>query len=384
VKRLITITIAVIMLLMPAQTLAEAKGPLSFERAVALLKLNSSTLINLQRAENDAYKQYQSNVLQAGNIDINGFTTEFNGKEFYITYGADTRLMMTKAKELGPEQMKFSWEASRDNRIVTENTLKTALRGVFLGLYSAQNDIQLKQKQLALTTEINKQNALKLEKGMITALDMEESGYNLLKAQKDLDAANRNYANAVRNFNQFVGLPTNNGYTQIIDEDILKRPILKPVEAYVDAALANRFDIVSIQKQLALKEEDKKITDTGFDQKTNTSAQDSYESMLNDIEQLNVDLEGMKLTITDEIKNAYVDVISTGKSLDSMYNTVKLQRSNYEKMKARYDSGMISMNVLTQTELGLLQVENGYKAMIFDYNTKITSFNNATGIGPAY
>ncbi len=53
-------------------------------------------------------------------------------------------------------------------------------------------------------------------------------------------------------------------------------------------------------------------------------------------------------------------------------------------MQARYKAGMVSANIVSQTELGLIQAENGYKAMLFDYNTKLARFNNATGIGPAY
>lgn len=77
-------------------------------------------------------------------------------------------------------------------------------------------------------------------------------------------------------------------------------------------------------------------------------------------------------------------MISTGKSVDNLNNTFKLQRSSYANMQARYKAGMISKNNLTQAELGLLQVENGYKAALYDYNTRIMRFNNATGIGPGY
>jgi outer membrane protein TolC len=384
VKRLITIFLTAVILILPAQALADAKGPLSYDRAVSLLKLNNTTLKKLQRAEEDADKAYKSNLLDAGNIDVNGFTMSYGGKDYYINYDATTRLAMTKMKELMPEQMKFSWEAAKSQRLITENSLETALRNVFLGVYSARNDLELKQKQLSLASEQNKQNALKLEKGLITPLDMEESEYELFKAQKAVDIANRTFNNAVRSFNQFANQPSKTEYTQIVYEEVLSRPELKPVDFFVEAALKNRFDIISIQKQLALKEQDKTLTDTGFTHKIDTNDQQSYERLLNDIEQLNVDLEAKKLEIDKEIRNAYVEVVIAGKKLDNMYNTVKLQRNNYEKMQARYKAGLISKNVLAQTELGLLQVENGYKTMLFDYNTKITRFNNATGIGPGY
>ena len=383
-KRLIAITMTAVILMLPTQALAEEKGSLSYERSIALLDLNSSTLKKLQRAESDALRQYKSNVQSAEIIDVNGFTAKFDDKEIYIPYDPETKLRMTKVKELYPEQMKFSWEVSRDNHILTTNLLNAVLRGVFFGVYNAQADLQVKQKQLGYATEISLQDKLKLKNGMITDLGLQESEYNLLKAQKGADAAKRNYDNAVRSFNQFVGLSSKNQFTQAIYEDILAHPKWKSVDYYIETALANRFDIVSIRKQIALKEQEKKIIESGYAYKTGTTAQDEYERLLNDLEQLNMDLEGMGLSITNEMKNAYVDVISTGKGVDNLNNTLKLQRSNYANAQARYKAGMISKNILAQAELGLLQVENGYKAALYDYNTRIMRFNNATGIGPGY
>ncbi len=383
-KRLIVILIAVMTMLLSTQVQAETEGPLTYERAVSLLNLNSGTLAKLKKAEVDSYEQYQSNVQVSQNTDVNGFTVTVDSKETYITYDAETRSAMAKMKEFGPEQFKFYWESSRDNRKITENTLETSLRGIFLGLYTAQNNLQLKQKQLSLSTILSEQSALKLKAGIISGIDLEESDYNLLKAQKDVDAASRNYDNAVRSFNQFVSLPLKTGYPEIQSEKEPVRSGLQPVETYISTALAHRFDILNIQRQLALKQLDKKLTEASYAYKTNSTERDNYDRLLNDIDQLNLDLEGMKLIIIDEIKNAYVDVISSDKSLDSMYNTVKLQRGNYEKMQARYKSGMASKNLLMQTELGLLQIENSYKAMLFDYKTKIMRFNHATDIGPGY
>jgi outer membrane protein TolC len=92
----------------------------------------------------------------------------------------------------------------------------------------------------------------------------------------------------------------------------------------------------------------------------------------------------MKLSIESEIKNAYTDVIQSGKSSNVMGNTLKLQQSSYEKLQARYKAGMITKSTLTQAEIGLEQTENSYNALIYDYNTRIMRFKNATGIGPGY
>lgn len=91
-KRLIAITIAAVMLMLPVQAMAKEKETLSFERSIALMDLHNGTLKKLQRAESDALKQYKSNVESAKNIDTNGFTVKFGNEDIYIHYGAETRL----------------------------------------------------------------------------------------------------------------------------------------------------------------------------------------------------------------------------------------------------------------------------------------------------
>lgn len=385
-KRLISIIIAsvLLMVLLPSQVIAEEKGSLSYERAVALMNLKNGTIKRLQRAENKALKEYMSNAEEAKRIDTQGFTINFGGEDYFISYDPETKVFMTKMKELFPEQMKFSWEATRDNRIVTTNTFKTTLRGIFFVVYNSQADLQLKQKQFELAKEVNRQDQIRLKNGMITVIDMQESEFELLQAQKGLDAAQRNFENAIREFNQFTGLKAELQYTEIKFEEKLAHPKWQPVDYYIEQALSNRFDMVSIRKQISLKEQERKIIEASYVYKISTTAQDEHERLLNDLEQLNLDLESARLTIMDEINGAYIDVIKAGKSVDNMNNTLKLQRSSFAKMQSRYKAGVISKNILAQAEIGLMQVENGYKATLYDYNSRILRFNNATGIGPGY
>ncbi len=383
-KRFVAVIITAVIMLLPLAANAEAGYPLTFERAKAFMNVSNSDLKKLERDENDALGAYRRNADQAKLTDTEGFTVTIGDKDYRMSYDLETKLMMRKVKELYPEQMKFSWEAARDTRTVTVNKMTSTLRGVFFGVYNASEDVKLKQMQVDLAARVNKQDKLKLDRGLITVIAKQESDYNLQKARNDLNVAKRNYENAVRSFNQFVGLPARAQYTDIVSEDLLSNIDWKPVDYYIEQALANRFDIVSIRKQIALKEQEKSIIEDFTVYKNSTTAQDEHESLLYDIEQLNMELESMKLTITDEIKNAYVDVLQAGKSVDSMNNTLKLQQNNFSKMQARYKAGLISKNVLDQTEIGLKQVENGYNATLFDYNTKIMRFNDATGIGPGY
>jgi outer membrane protein TolC len=97
-----------------------------------------------------------------------------------------------------------------------------------------------------------------------------------------------------------------------------------------------------------------------------------------------MDLEEAKLSIENEIRNAYADIIKTGKSIENVKKAVELQKSAYEKMKAKYDAGQVAENILRQAEINLEYARNSYTVALFDYKTRIMRFEYAAGIGPAY
>jgi len=391
VKRLISLAVAAMFLILSTQafavenkSLAVENNSLFWNRAVAYMNLNNGTLKKLANSEMQAEKRYKSSVDQAKTINTKGVTVKFGNEDMFFPFDDYTQVMMTKQKELSPEQMRFSWESAKNSRIITQNTLNVSLRGVYLGLFSAKSDLNLKQKKLVLAENIHNQDLIRQKNGSLTELDMEESEYNLLKVQKGADSSGRNYDNAVRNFDQFVGLPVKTQFSEILYEEKLNVPALKDVDYYIQTALAERFDMISINTQISLKEKEKAIIETHTSYKVYTRAQDEYEALLNDMERLGMDKESTRLSITDGIRAAYVEIVNTGKSVVNLKNTLQLQNNRLASVKAEYGAGLVSKNLLDQTGTGVDEMENAYNAALFDYNTKLMKFKNATGIGPGY
>jgi len=187
-----------------------------------------------------------------------------------------------------------------------------------------------------------------------------------------------------RNLNKFMGLPPETVFSGIMVDEGPARAVSEPVEHYISEASNNRHEIKQVEKQIALKEQEKSIIESSYLYKINTDAQKEYELLLIELEKLGMDLEEAKLSIENEIRNAYADIIKTGKSVENVKKALELQRNMYKKMKARYDVGQISEITLKQAEINLEYAQNSYNAALFDYKTKIMLFAYATGIGPAY
>lgn len=383
-KKTVSLTIIISILLFSFQSLAESNTSLYWNRAKTLLDLNNNTLKNLTASEKTAKDNYNNAADKAMGINTVSTTVKVMGMDMTIHYEPYVSMLLTQQKELLPEQMKLTWEMTRDSGNVTRNALIIGLRGLYLGLYSADNEYKLKLKKLELAQTINKQDEIKLQNGMISDIDKAESDYNLLKAQKDADAAQRSYDNMLRSFNSFLGISLDTKYDEIVYEEQYNPSVLKPLNYYVDKGVASRLDVIGANKQLALLEKKKEIMDR-FPLSLNTvSARKDYDNLPRDIESQQLKLDKAKLDVEKEIKDAYVEVSIAGKNVENMKKTLDLQKKTLESTKKKFQAGFLPKTMLDQLQIGVEELENGYKAMIFDYNTKLMKLENAAGLGPAY
>lgn len=383
-KKTVSLAIIISILLFSFQSLAESNTSLFWNRATALLDVNNNTLKNMAASEKNAKGNYNDAADKAMGINTVSTTATYMGMEMTIHYEPYVSMLLTQQKELLPEQMKLTWEMTRDSRTVTRNSLLIGLRGLYLGLYSADNDYKLKLEKLQLAQNINNQDKVKLQNGMISDIDKAESDYNLLKAQKDADAAKRSYDNMLRSFDSFLGISLDTKFDEIIYEEQYSPSALKQLDYYVDKGLAGRLDISGVEKQRTLLEKKKEIMDR-FPLSLNTvSARKDYDNLQRDIESQKLKIEKAKLDVEKGIKDAYVEVSIAGKKVEDLKRTLDLQENTLESTKKKFQAGFISKTMLDQLEIGVEELENGYKAMVFDYNTKLMKLENAAGLGPAY
>ena len=200
-------------------------------------------------------------------------------REIRIAFDDTTQMFMTQQKELFPEQMRYYWNMTQDSKRRTSNSLTISLRNMYLGLYSAHNDVRIKELKYEVAENLHNQNQLKLEKGMITEIEALESEYALEKARAELAAARRNRENILRSFNLFLCMDIHTDYDDIRLESQLYT-IFRDYDYYLGRALVNRAEIKQAEKQLALLEQKKRIMDR-FPLSMNTvSVRKDYNNLL--------------------------------------------------------------------------------------------------------
>jgi hypothetical protein len=383
VKKFIAAFIAIVFML-PFYAAAAESNILDWQQAVNLLDNYNNTLLNMKVNVVNVRKQYINALMNAESIDTKGMTISVMGKEMYILFDENMKMGMTLRKEFFPEQMKLNWEMSDDIYRITRNRMITGLRGMFLSLYSSSKNQDIKMRRYELQKQIHEQNKLKFEKGMISKTDLEESEYNLLAAKAASDSSKRNLENAMRNFNNYVGIDPDIVFEKIVLNEKYEEKRLRNLDYYLERAVTQRHDVILKKKQLALLELKKDIMER-FPMNMNVvSIREEYEDLMNEIGELQTRIEIERLNIEKDLKEAYLQTIDTGRKVMEMKKKMDLQRNSLEKTYEMYEKGLIPKTTVDQMQLGYEELELSYLSILFDYNTKLMRLENAAGLGPAY
>jgi outer membrane protein TolC len=248
----------------------------------------------------------------------------------------------------------------------------------------SDKDIEIVKRKFELAQNKHSINQLKYEQGLIIMQELDESEFELLKAEKAVDEANRNRENMVRSLNSMLGVEISTVYETVKFDELSRELTFKPLEYYLEKALNERLEIKNIEEELRLKELKKSIFTGSRLFGKSYSLEEQYEDLELEIEVLKVKLEKAKYDIENEIKKAYIAINEDLHSLESTTETIKMQRRTLDKLKTQYERGFIPKILLDEMEIGIDELENAKELVIYSYNTKIMKLEEAAGLGPAY
>jgi len=383
-KRLVSFFIFIAILLSISNVYAEEPVILDFNYARTMMINNSNTLKDLQRTINKTYKQYTDTVKSSEKIDTVKTTVIFMGEEYTVYFNNLTRMMLEKQKEMMPLVMENSWLTVKENETVMKNRLVQGLRGLYLALYSARENLRIKEESYQIAQSLNQQEHKKFELGVISRIALDESDFKLLEAKVEYNEARRNYENALRSFNNYIGVPLYVEYDEIIYDESFDASGLKNVEYYVSLALKARSEIRQLERQIRIKETDREISERYGLHNIYPDLGKEYGNLLLDIERLQVELERTKANIEKEIRDVYLALDTERKSVVKLSKTLELQKNNLDLIKARFEAGLVTASVVEQTENAVRETENAYRLAVYNYNTRLMKFRNAIGTGPAF
>ena len=356
---------------------------LTVDSALVSVLNNSADVYKVINEEKHAKWNYDENEYDSRGINTEYATFTIFGQEHKFYFNDATVAMLRLQKEFMPMQYKFMYDMKKMERGIIENSLKNVSRELFLGLYSTYNDTLQKEAELKLANEKYSQDLTKYEQGIITSLDFELSEYEKNKAEKALDKSVRSYENMIRSFEGLSGLELD-ASTLVTQKQDMTNPLYYDVEVFINKALENRMEIVSLRKQIELKEKELELYSYKNLHINNKDFKKRYETAELDYKKLSVQLEIALADVEGEIRVAYVDIKKEIDSIKGMEILIEQQKDRVEKYRLQYEQGFIPESVVKQMENILMQLENGLYTSKIMFNNKGYKFKAATEIGPAY
>ncbi len=383
-KKCISLFIALLVLLFSMQVCADADSEMTLEKAWDIMVSDDDTLEQLKEAEIDALRYYREAVDRAERMNPEGYSYTIGGKEYFREYDTYTKISFARQKHTSPEQARMSYESAQRSFEITKRNMLMSLRSQYLDLANALFDMQEKQQSLNQAAKKYEADKKKFALGLLSQIAMEEATYNYTAALNRAKAAKRRYENACRRFNLFVGAPIDTIYTSVpINEEF--EPIeLKPVDEYMESALAMRGEIRSLEDQIKIKEIDLSVLDQYESYKKYPNLLEQYERSLEDIEKLKLQLDDLKARVEYEIRTAYSSLERELEGVKAAEKALNRQKSATERARIRYQNDLITKEELENAEAALVSAEFRYKTAIYSCNTKIMKFVNAVGIGPSF
>jgi len=369
-----------------------AVQPVSTEiKAFALTKdtakkevLQVLTVVQAVRSANEAYEDWNNSIARAKDLDTEKFSFKnpFTGETITKTFDDKTQMQLRIQKYLQPDQMKYAYEMAKRTADMTMLRMEITVDGILLGLYSAQNDILLKESDRKIASQDLTRKKAQKAAGMITQLDVDLSTLALEKAEKALLSARRSFENTSRSYNQLVGAPLDRELSVTLSGTGLL-PLLPP-DDYVVQALQNRMELYSLRTNIQLQEKMLELYTFKNLHETDEDTISSYRSTTLSIAKMKVELDVQIRSITWEIRAAYLELQMSDLDIQSTRKSLEEQKINLKNMKKQIDAGRLPAWSADQLESAVNNLSNAVDLSKISLDQSIKRFRFATGNGPAY
>lgn len=354
---------------------------ISYEQARKLMLESNTALQGQMNALSKARKQYLD-YLRAENAKAK--EKEEKGEEVSFSRDELSILSNLRQEELVPLQMKYNRDALEESLMIARYRAEFNLRNSYVTLYSRFKTLETRKKALVTAEKeyLGKEKAY--EMGLIGDLELQQAGQVLLEHKVAVRKAEREYENAAREFNLSIGADIDIIYDNVILSEAPRSATLARLETYLVRALENRSEITQLKRNLELNMLQKDIMDRSGAHKIYTGTAVEYQSLLDNIAVLEIQLEGEKSSIEQEIRNAYAQVVAAIQSLEILSDRLALEERKLADLQLLFEKGAVPESQIRSAETLVEQLRDEYKISVFKLNTMIMMLERASAAGPGY
>ncbi|OLN32128.1 TolC family protein [Desulfosporosinus metallidurans] len=361
-KKIISILMVALMLLVSTNTVMAADDALDIEKVAIQSLKNSQDVQSVNRQVTLMQKNY-ADITAAVNGVRNGlrYMNSYQAVEFII---------------LKPMEVQNSLTTFTNLQLVTTNAVRLSSYKAYIGLLKANYALTIQKGLMDSLDADYKKAQQQLSLGMISQSQLRLSEIAYLKSQYRHDSSQKSVNSASLLISNMMGEDLAKQYT-LQDNNIIPAAQIKSLNDYVNIALGNRAEIVNAQSTLDTK---KKEYDYGKAELP-TDFQFYVQKQQYAIDSAQNDLDLAKINVQLDITNNYKALEYAMKTMEAMKYLDDQANFNYQTAQVQYDNSQITLKELGDAKVAKATADVNYKNAELDAWLAQTMMDTACGSG---
>ena len=367
-KKVISILMIGLMLLVSANTVMAADDTLDIEKVAIQAIKNSQAVQSVNRQVTEAQKNYS---------DITGMANSLRGSLPYSSMPYSSSYQKVEAIILKPLELKNYLTQVTNGQLVVSNAVRLSAYQAYVGLLKANYSLDIQQGLMNGLDADYRKAQIQQTLGMLSQSQFRLSEIAYLKSQFRYNSAQKGFNSASMSVNNMMGDDISKQYSTLQDYNITPTAQIKSLNEYVNLALANRGEILNAQSTLDIKKQEYEYgkaeipTDFQFYTQQQQYAIDSAQN----------DLDLAKINVQQDIVNLYKTLGSAMKNLEAMKDLEDQAVQNYQAAETQYKNSQISLLDFDNAKVAKAQADMNYKNAQLDAWLTQTMMDSACGMG---
>ncbi|RYG35547.1 TolC family protein, partial [bacterium] len=303
------------------------------------------------------------------------------------------------------------YRASRYTLQAAFNDIRLNIRTAFYNVLRTQASVDVQQRNVELAEAQLRQSRQLFDQQQVARVDVTRFEAQLAQAQFDLAAANNQLGLARTSLNLLLNRPIETEFTAADPGNLPTPPA--SADQTVTTALTLRPELKAIDAQRQGLRQQRRVTEAGDDptlsvgvnygrnfdaagfgnRENQTTANVTVSwpffdggatryrvrQVRQDEEQARIQMEQQKLTISQEVRNALINLTTARQRLDNAERQVTLAEEVYRLAGIRRDAGEGTYVEVVDAQNQLVQARNGVVNARYDYLTAYSQLQRAVG-----
>lgn len=362
-KKGISVLIIIFMLLVSINTVNAADDILDIEKVAIHSVKNSQDVQSMNRRVTEA---------QRIKADMASITNAMRGS---LQYQSSYQTVLSVI--LLPVQSENGLTQATNMQSVLTNAVRLSAYNRYIDLLKEEYALNIQHSLMNGFDTDYKKAQLQHKLGMISQSELRLSEITYRKAQYRFDSAQKGWNSASMAVNNMMGEELSKRYSKFQDYNITPAAQIKPLNDYVNLALANRADVINAQGTLDLKKKEYELGKAAIP----TDYHFYIQQQEHGIDRAQNDLDLAKINVQLDITNLYTGLGSAMKNLEAMKDLYDQAELNYQASELKYKNGQISLQALNDAKVVKAQADITYKNAEIDAWFMQTTMDSACGIG---